>query len=317
MRGGMIIVTWISFAAIVAAAAPRETFPLGGQEGISYVVDFTPNGKLLASGGKDGTIVLWDVAGRNEVRRLTGHEGPVYALAFAKEGACLVSVGHDKTLRVWDVKEGKSKIEPVKGLPDVVMSLAINGDVSRIATGCYNGEVQLWDNKGESKGKAQSHTGPVYALAFSPDNATLVSGGRDGLVKIWNVADAKTDGEIKIGKQTIWDIACVPETKTIAVASGNNVTLWDVGSKLQKGEFVGHLAAVRSLAIAGKTPMLATASEDGTARVWDIATKAEKAIARPNAGTLTGVALTPDLRTLAVASADESKSVRLWELKIE
>src|SRR5256885_1668958 len=71
-----------------------------------YGVAFSPDGKTLASTGRESTIRLWDIHSGRTIRVLSGHTDDVESLQFSADGQLLVSASRDRTLRVWDVRTG-------------------------------------------------------------------------------------------------------------------------------------------------------------------------------------------------------------------
>src|SRR5436305_1870787 len=80
---------------------------LEGHENVVYSVAFDPEGKLLASGGNDWTVKLWEVASGKPLRTLEGHKSGVLSVAFHPEGRMLASGSIDNTVKLWEVDSGK------------------------------------------------------------------------------------------------------------------------------------------------------------------------------------------------------------------
>jgi WD40 repeat protein len=72
-------------------------------------VAFSPDGKLLASGGVNQPVRLWDMRTGREQGTLSGHTEGVYSVAFSPDGKTLASGSEDRSIRLWDVKTGKEQ----------------------------------------------------------------------------------------------------------------------------------------------------------------------------------------------------------------
>jgi WD40 repeat protein len=119
-----------------------EVGKLEGHKGRVVALAYTPDGKLLASGSKDKTLRIWNVAEKREHRLHEGHKGSVTAVCFSANGQRLLSGGDDNTVRLWDVN--KQLVQTFEGHSGPVSGVAFSPDGSFALSASHDKTMRMW-----------------------------------------------------------------------------------------------------------------------------------------------------------------------------
>jgi WD40 repeat protein len=130
---------------------------------------------IVATGGADSLIKLWNVAGGSQIATLIGHTEPVNALAFSRDGMALLSGGDDNTARLWQGFAG-FLVATFGGNTSEVVSVAFSPDAQQLLTGAANGFVRRYETVTAMElGTARPCLSPVSEVAFAADGSRAVA----------------------------------------------------------------------------------------------------------------------------------------------
>lgn len=152
-------------------------------------VDFSPDGTILASAGRDDIIRLWDPELMVPLASLPGHEGDVFSARFSPDGRRIVSGSADGTVRVWSIANGTGEIlAPIRN--GTLWSVSFSPDGGLIAATGEEGVLCVWDADTLSLRYAvPTHDHRTNSLAFNPDGSVIATTSRQGQVALWSAAD--------------------------------------------------------------------------------------------------------------------------------
>ncbi|KAG8816690.1 hypothetical protein FRC18_000877 [Serendipita sp. 400] len=164
-----------------------EPITLRGHRLCINCVDWSADGKCIASGSDDHTVVLWDAVTGANLITLYGHTGPITCVKFSPSGAEVVSSSEDGTIRRWKRDDGACIGDPWKSVEGAARCFAFSSDSRDLVYGTTVGLVCRVDAETGRliETPQRAHVGPVNALSISSDGAYMATAGDDGALWMW------------------------------------------------------------------------------------------------------------------------------------
>lgn len=227
----------------------------------------SPNSSILASGGGDNNVILWDLKTGRRMRTIPAHKAVVNAIAFSRDGQTLVSGSDDKTVRLWNVKTG-SRLRTFSGHAGGVNAIALSRDGQTLASGSDDKTLRLWNlGTGEVRRIITGHGGAVNAVAFSPNGQIVASASTDNTIRLSNVQDGKRTRTFKGNSGRVRTIAFSADSRTL-ISGGGDIIVWDLKTGKEKSTLSGHSQFVSSVAISRDSKTFVSGSPDRTIKIW-------------------------------------------------
>ena len=304
-------------------ATGRDVRPLEGDLKAVTCVAFSLDGRMLAGGGYDGSIKLWDVASGALIGTMGGQTDLIDSVAVSPDGRTVAACGsRDKAITLWNIASGRPRRIPIPSVNgEGENAIAFGRDGRSIAFASINA-VKVWDLAAEREVyNLTGHSGPVRAVVFSPDARILASASPgDYKVKLWDSGTGRelrtlTDGDLVEG------VAFNPAGDILATASACNrcskmspgaVELWDVRSGRKLRTLAGFSSFAQCVAFSPKGGILASGGGDRTVRIWDVSTGRTLQALQGHTDVIASLAFSPDGQILASASMDNT--VKLWDV---
>jgi WD40 repeat protein len=271
-------------------------------------IAYSADGGLLAVGNSDGGVTVCDTGTGLAVRTLRGHSGRVYGVTYAAGDQILVTAASDATIRLWDTTDGQcAAVVEVAG--QGAWPAEVSPDGRLMAYGAPDGVVRVLDvGTGRVRRELPGHSTPVYTVAFGRgrDRPVVMTGDRAGAIRVWDLATGELLSQVAGRGGAVYRLLASPGHMPglfAAAGSAGTLLLLDAAGLLA-ADLAGHVAAIYALDFHPVSPLLASGDTDGGVRLWDLATRSQRAVLPAHPGAVYGLSFSPDGSVLASACSD-------------
>jgi WD40 repeat protein len=320
----------------VDTVLPETRIGLGQANGV-YTVAWSPDDRMLASGGEDHTIRLWDPQTGSCLQTLQGHTQEIWSLAWSPDSQLLASASGEHTIKLWDCLTGKC-LKTLTGYEDRVLSVAwypvkpsdlrdihqsaLSPEAALetyawvLAGGSACHQIKIWDTRtGRPLQEFSSDGGFVGSVAWSGDGAILASGSADAQIRLWEWQTGTCLATLRGHNGSVWSVAWRRDNQILSSGSEDRmIFLWDMKTFQPIRTLRGHREAVRTIAWSPSGRILASGSHDGDIRLWDIVTGKQLKVLSGHQDRVCALAWSHDGQTLVSSGADAT--ILLWDVAI-
>lgn len=222
----------------------------------------------------------------SDVLILNGHTSEVFICAWSPASSLLASGSGDSTARIWSIPDGSSgssaspkelvlthlnrNKENKQEKSKDVTTLDWNGDGTLLATGSYDGQARIWSRDGKLKRTLNKHNGPIFSLKWNKKGDYLLSGSVDKTAIVWDAKTGEVKQQFEHHEQPTLDVDWRNNLSFATCSTDKMIYVCKVGDEKYVKKFEGHEDEVNAIKWDPTGTLLASCSDDRTAKIWSM-----------------------------------------------
>ncbi|MFL6468854.1 MAG: protein kinase domain-containing protein, partial [Pyrinomonadaceae bacterium] len=302
---------WSYLSRIVAERTSTQPLTLQQDKGVESIA-FSPNGTMLATGGMDDMIHLWDATTGEKLKTLSGHSGVVWSLEFSPDGKRLLSGSADKTARIWDIDSGTVQ-STLGGEAQPISNPTFSKD-GKLIFASDSDSIKSWDADSAKESPRSVKTGETEVLFALSRNGKLFA-YRSGVssIKLIDSSSGRTTALLKGHGGIVTDIKFSADSKLVLTGSVDGTArLWNADTGDDIRTFNGHKDGIYDVTFSPDRKTIATSSHDKTIKIWNLEKGYLLHTLKGHIDAVQALTFSPDGHKVASGGADNL--VKLWNV---
>jgi eukaryotic-like serine/threonine-protein kinase len=235
-----------------------------------YAMQLSPDRKLVAIGGNDSVLRIYDVKTQTEISSVNTSQTEINGIAYSPDGKMIATIGNSGTVKVWNQSNLEEQIS-IQATPKIGYAVLFSPDGQHLVTTGNEPVMRIWNwQSGQQVTTLEGHERSVEGLAIAPDGKTLATASDDGHVRIWEIATWKEQRAIYVGYDRLTCVDFSPDGKFLGMGDVAGVVYLQ---EIESGKTLTnykHADGITSVKFSPDGQWLAAGDRSGSVKYWPI-----------------------------------------------